>query len=536
MNVVTRLTSWKWWRWLPYLILAVAMIIAIALKQDYYIDEIFSYGLANSATTQIDISNPGVFQPAWEVFRPYVTVKPSRILDYFSVWRNQTFDVHPPFYYLILHFVSSFGFGHYSRWWAGIINIAAGLASLYFADRLLQRWKIAPPARLVILLGLSLCPGLISAGSFLRMYVLLGAELLLITDLLLARLHQPTFIKTQWWHDPLTWVITIACLTHYYAFIYLGALALVTTAYCWSRHQQKQIIALWQRWLAGGILAVMIFPPMIRHIIFSDRGGQTWLNLTSTHGFHFRLELYWQLLTQELFGNGIWLLLIIIFGLGFIYFWRHRLHWRTTLSSSANWWLVFISSLIYFVVVAIAAVFTVDRYMQPLYVIVATLMYAAIAKLSEQWRQTRWQMLILTVSVAATTIFAWRAQTWPYIYWERRADQARAAAHEGLDCLFLYQDRWTALYYFQELLHYRSVTFIPVENNEQIRYYMEVLKHAHIDELVVAFGLADDDEREPQAVLNKFLDISGSLVYREKIWQHSPKSASYYVSRQTDSD
>ncbi len=526
-----QLQSWRCW--LPYLVLALAMAIAIALKKDYYIDEIYSYGLANSLTPQIDISNPGIFRPAWSVFRPYVTASWWHVLDLPSVWQNQAADVHPPFYYLLLHVVSSLAPGIFSRGFAGLINIISALVCLYFVGSILRRLEVSPAARHWISLCLSLHPAIIGAGSFLRMYLLLSALLLAITDQTLALIQNPVSIKS-WYRTPLTWLVTAACLTHYYAYVYLIGLVGAALILFWRRGQKQACRHLLACAVAGVASALILFPYALRHVFFADRGTQSWSNFLQLSAFRARLDLYTNLLNRQLFGGFGWLLIGMIGIALAVYLWQGRRRLQASVNKLGLWLVVTAPACAYLILVGISSVFTVDRYMQPLYFPVITIVYGSLALLIWRHAPSRWRSGLLIAVLSVCTVFSWRVQEWPYLYWEREQEIARARAHEGLDCLFLYQDRWTALYYFEELRHYRSVTFIPVEANDRIRYYMEVIKHAHIDELVVAFGLGDDDPREPEAVLNKFLDISGFLEYKQTIWQHSPKSASYLVGSKVD--
>lgn len=61
----------------------------------------------------------------------YMTAKKGNRFDFASVWWNQTQDVHPPFYYALLHTVCSLLPGTFSKWYAGMINMMFAIFTLY---------------------------------------------------------------------------------------------------------------------------------------------------------------------------------------------------------------------------------------------------------------------------------------------------------------------------------------------------------------------------------------------------------------------
>lgn len=52
-----------------------------------------------------------------------LTVQQEYAFNYKSVFYNQAQDVHPPLYYVIIHTISSFFPGTYSKWFAIIPNM-----------------------------------------------------------------------------------------------------------------------------------------------------------------------------------------------------------------------------------------------------------------------------------------------------------------------------------------------------------------------------------------------------------------------------
>ena len=104
-------------------------------KEGYYIDEPWSYGLANSYY-QPFLQNDDTYMKQWQepdFYYDYVVVNEGEAFSYDSVIYNQANDVHPPFYYILLHTICSFFVGTYSKWFGLVLNLV-----FYIGTTLLQ--------------------------------------------------------------------------------------------------------------------------------------------------------------------------------------------------------------------------------------------------------------------------------------------------------------------------------------------------------------------------------------------------------------
>ena len=105
-----------------YGLFSIFMVIIIIKKDNYHMDELFSYGSSNN---YIYLSiKPGKYDFPYNIFfKNYLIVNMNSRFNYYKVWKNQSKDVHPPIYYAILHTICSFFPEKFSRWYAGSINI-----------------------------------------------------------------------------------------------------------------------------------------------------------------------------------------------------------------------------------------------------------------------------------------------------------------------------------------------------------------------------------------------------------------------------
>ena len=88
----------------------VCMFFYANAKQGYFVDELWSYGLANSYYHP-DVGWNGALQKGWvtgNYFHDYLRVLPDQRFAYGSVIYNQVYDYHPPLFYMVLHTISSF--------------------------------------------------------------------------------------------------------------------------------------------------------------------------------------------------------------------------------------------------------------------------------------------------------------------------------------------------------------------------------------------------------------------------------------------
>ena len=106
----------NWLKKYTALILALVLVCAVgfmfaARKSGMFIDEIYTYGLANSyyAPYVTDIKGGDLIDKVMtrEELTDYLTVGADDRFAAGSVYYNQTRDVHPPLYYWLFNFVSS---------------------------------------------------------------------------------------------------------------------------------------------------------------------------------------------------------------------------------------------------------------------------------------------------------------------------------------------------------------------------------------------------------------------------------------------
>ena len=110
-------------------------------KQGYFVDELWSYGLANSYYHP-HVYSDNALTERWvsgAYFSDYIKVLPEERFRYGSVLFNQTQDNHPPLFYIVLHTICSFFPNTFSKWYGIIPNMVYFAASMFLLFLLARR-------------------------------------------------------------------------------------------------------------------------------------------------------------------------------------------------------------------------------------------------------------------------------------------------------------------------------------------------------------------------------------------------------------
>ena len=244
---------------LTIIILCGLMFFFINQKQGFHEDEIFSYGSSNYKYDNVFrwfgyaeanqdvlynqvlkgnfidrinniikyIKDPNQF-PKDEVlaqeiptFRTkedaleYLAIQKEDIFNYFSVYYNQSRDVHPPLFYFLVHFTSTFFYNQFSKYIIFIINLIFFIGTLFTIKKIMDQLnhkELTIPT--MILYGASM--GAISTVMFQRMYMMLTFFSILYLYYIIKFIKDDFKIK-----DNFFFILTIICgfLTQYYFFL-----------------------------------------------------------------------------------------------------------------------------------------------------------------------------------------------------------------------------------------------------------------------------------------------------------------------------
>ncbi len=454
-----------------YIFFVIGIILTLSQKKSLHIDEVFSYGLANNVynqSTSMSVQDGFTYVDAGTPWLQYITAEEGYCFDYSNVWVNQEMDVHPPIYYVLIHTICSFFPGEYSIWYTGIVNIIFAVLALFVMRKLLylmteDRFLVNAAS---VFFVCSSC--ILDTTAFLRMYVMVMFEVTAITYLFVKKVNENYSLKF--------WIVTgmlsvVGALTHYYFVVYLFYLCLVLGIYFLIAKKWKEAISLVVTMAVAGGLSLLIFPPMLEHVLGSgQRGQQSISNFEegSAAEFWSRIKSFYGFLNEQIFG-GMLTYVIVLWGLGMAIRWltnEHVKHGRSNQSvmeRKARWALFLLPALFYFITVSKIAVYITERYQQPIYAVVVAgivaLLYMGIKKIA-----TTQYKFILVLVLAVMTVNSWKNAPWGNLQKTSEPILQVAEANASLDCIYVYDSRWKMQPSFYDVQKYNSVTFFKEKN------------------------------------------------------------------------
>lgn len=202
------------------LLFQTAMLLyAAAQKQEYHIDEIYSYIISNSSRAD-RISHADDLWGTWidgGELNSFVSVQKGNQFSYKTAYLNTSMDCHPPLYYWLLHTVCSFFPNQFSKWFGIGLNISlfvlTGLGIFLLSDELFSTavMKYMP----LLMYGLS--PFAVDTVTFIRMYTLLTFLAVMFT-LLSVRMMK---YGMTWKRMLAAWAtIFLGAMTQYYGIVF----------------------------------------------------------------------------------------------------------------------------------------------------------------------------------------------------------------------------------------------------------------------------------------------------------------------------
>jgi hypothetical protein len=298
-------------------------------KAGYHEDELYSYYSSNKTA--------GLFvnDREWtigESFRNELVVLPGEQFRYGVVKQMQSWDVHPPFYYYLLHTVCSLTPGIFSKWQGISVNLAgfvlsfillayaAYLTAVYPMSRQPEpsdSQKQAYRKRGYALAG-TVCAmwgfgaAVISGVMFIRMYQWLTVFVLLC---LCLHLHALVRKKESWsFYLLLAVTVFLGFLTQYYYIIFHFFLGAGFCLYLLKEKKWKSLMAYVGTCAAAFGAALVYYPSALSHIFRGYRGTEAVGEFANASNTLERLQFFIGLFDKYMMGGGLalWLLLICL--------------------------------------------------------------------------------------------------------------------------------------------------------------------------------------------------------------------------------
>ncbi len=253
-------------------------------------------------------------EPVWitaQQFRDYITTDSRDCFNYLSVYFNVKDDNHPPLHFMALHTVSSIFKGRVEPWMGCSINLVLILGICILLMRICREFlgRTEEFGRAVcVLYALSMAG--VATLLLIRMYAML-------TFFCMAALylHMKKRRAGQWRTDNKLLVFVTVCgfLTQYYFVIFMLFLAGVTVVCLW-RTERKQLFYYIRTMGISALLGLVMFPFSIMDVLYSERGVESVQNLSGGFsGFWERLFCFLGIVKERVLGGdmGAGILLLV---------------------------------------------------------------------------------------------------------------------------------------------------------------------------------------------------------------------------------
>lgn len=298
-------------------------------KAGYHEDELYSYYSSNKTA--------GLFvnDREWttgESFRNELVVLPGEQFRYGVVKQMQSWDVHPPFYYYLLHTVCSLTPGIFSKWQGISVNLVGFVISfilLAYAAYLTAVYPISmqpelsdsekqPYRKRGYVLAGTVCAmwgfgaAVISGVMFIRMYQWLTVFVLLCLCLHLRALVRK---KESWsFYLLLAFTVFFGFLTQYYYIIFHFFLGAGFCLYLLKEKKWKSLVAYVGTCAVDFGAALVYYPSALSHIFRGYRGTEAVGEFANASNTLERLQFFAGLFDKYMLGGSLalWLLLICL--------------------------------------------------------------------------------------------------------------------------------------------------------------------------------------------------------------------------------
>lgn len=275
---------------------------------DFYSSEIYQAYLiaqANSSDTYTTTWVPG------QDYVDYLAVSESNTFNYASVYYNQRGDVHPPFFYMLLHTICSIFQGSFSKWYGIALNIMVLLTALVVLYKISEKHFGGSIAALVITSVYAFSAGFMSTAMFIRMYSLLTLMTLLCLYVHLEILKSD-FKFTKKLIAALFFSVLGGYYTQYYFVLFAIVIAVVMLVIM-ALHKEIKSIFTYVITLAGAaVTGIIIWPFSVKHVFRGYRGTSS-LEVLRTGSFYmFKAENMWNQIVAFMFGGHKWIPVLLV--------------------------------------------------------------------------------------------------------------------------------------------------------------------------------------------------------------------------------
>ena len=282
----------------------------------------------------------------------YLAIQKEDIFNYFSVYQNQARDVHPPLFYYLVHFISTFFYNSFTKYIIFTLNLIFFIGTLFVIKKIMESLnhkELVIPT--MILYGASM--GCISTVMFQRMYMMVTFFSILYLYFIIKFIKDDFKIKDIFWF---ILTIILGFLTQYYFCIYIVLIFIILSIYLITTKKYKKWFDFFKLHIISALIGLIIYPFAIEDIFFSYRGiGNSEIK---TKTFIECFQYYGDQLIK-LFGlQNIIYLIIISLIIAVI----HNINKKEIIKNKLNIFVIFLPIILFIIIISKIAPFLGENY------------------------------------------------------------------------------------------------------------------------------------------------------------------------------
>ena len=454
-------------------------------KSGFHEDEFYSYYSTNKTA--------GLFvnDREWidkDSYRNEFVVLPGEQFRYGIVKQMQSWDVHPPLYYYILHTVCSLFPGVFSKWLGIAVNLTAFVPCFFLLAGIVYEiaGKEEKGARLAFLTCLLWggSAAVISGVMFIRMY-----QWMTLFVLLCAWLHVRAVRKQKFGLSfliPVGVTVFLGFLTQYFYMVFHFFLGAAFCVYLLSRKKIRVLLSYGAACVLAFGLAVLYYPASMSHIFRGYRGTEAMGEFADTGNTLERLQFFTELFDKYEVAGCLAVILLVIC---LLWVTRSCLGRREKLVDHpagrkesgrlpAEIWLLVSACAGYFFIVAKTALLlgeTSNRYMLPIYgLLLFLLLYFLTEPLTgflPEGKKTGWILLcVLCAGVLLMNGISLKAGRVFFLYEEERTTMAFVRENKDVPVVVFYNSASESNVWrlSDELMEYPEIYLASEDNMDEL--------------------------------------------------------------------
>ncbi len=501
---------------------AIVLIYLLAGKEGMHVDEYYTYGLANHEedgdiyiTTECGVKlNPN------DVFDRYFYADSFSIRN---VWLNQSYDVHPPLYYLIFHI---FGLltGNFLGLKTGVLlNIVFHLCNIGLVYVIIQKLTKREYAALLGAGIYAFLPPVLGKVLFIRMYVMVTMIVLLLTLLFIERISKGEDMRR--FYLKLGILSAVGALTHYYFLLYLFACCVIWGIRLLLMRKWKETGIFVGTMALSGLASIAIFPYMLRHIFVGYRGEEAFSAAVhnSVSSWFKHGKDFWGMIDEVCGGMAIAFVVIAVC-LALLHLCYHQSDRAEYKEKAAQWIMVFVPCAFYFLALSRFAP-QYSRYLTPVFGSVVILLTGLAVGIGQFLRNDRAAVAVGVMIAALLINNGWTTYTWPEQHKEAK-DAVKTAREYGVnhECIYVFNRIWRSMPSYQEFIQYQNMSFISEDNLE----LLDQDQYENYDSVVVYLDKAIGEDKIKE-IMDHFIKMNPDLTEYSELYEYSYNIA-YYCS------